>query len=332
VQLRQGALTPGAASEPLVRRPNPIPFLAVLASVGLMLGADGGPVAHGAFGELVVGASMLTLLVVARLLSTLRENRRLLAETRRDLERRRALLHVARRVAAEADPEMLLATLLDEAQAMLGAASGSVYRWDAGGGELVLVSGRTRIATEMARRIGDQGVVGTAARTRAAVIVNDYPHSARALPDAVAAGVQAVLAVPLLHEGRLLGALRIGSYTPGVRYTQADADALELLASLVSATLAGLERARVAAVTLAARELAHRLNNHLALPMGAMELVLQQHGLPPHLEQMLRAGADGLSAASADVTDLLKLVRFETKQTPIGPALDLERSTRAEPE
>jgi DNA-binding response OmpR family regulator len=85
---------------------------------------------------------------------------------------------------------------------------------------------------------------------------------------------------------------------------------------------------QVAAIHLAAREVAHRLNNDLTLAVGFLELL--QHG-SAHLtvpQQALLADARrGLAAAVGTVEQLQQVVRVATKDTPSGPALDLERST-----
>src|SRR5581483_7361628 len=83
---------------------------------------------------------------------------------------------------------------------------------------------------------------------------------------------RAAAAVPLLHEGRLLGALELGSPDPARRFEPEDLEALEVLAGTASAALVALERAQLETVRQAGRELAHRLNNHLALPTGLLDL------------------------------------------------------------
>ena len=99
-----------------------------------------------------------------------------------------------------------------------------------------------------------------------------------------------------------------------------------MLAGVAAAALVGLERAQLVAVTLAARELAHVLNNDLALPVGAMELLKEDPALLPHLRQIVEEAGAGLASAAGHVRRLQQVVRIQTKDTPVGPALDLERS------
>jgi len=99
-----------------------------------------------------------------------------------------------------------------------------------------------------------------------------------------------------------------------------------MLAGVAAAALVGLERAQLVAVTLAARELAHVLNNDLALPVGALELLREDPDLVPHLRQIVEEAGAGLASAASHVRRLQQVVRIQTKETPVGLALDLERS------
>jgi hypothetical protein len=88
-----------------------------------------------------------------------------------------------------------------------------------------------------------------------------------------------------------------------------------------------LERAQLQAVSLAARELAHRLNNDLALAVGTIDLLRSEPTLSPEIQELIREAAAGLERVGAQLTQLQKLARFQTRETPVGRALDLERST-----
>jgi GAF domain-containing protein len=136
-----------------------------------------------------------------------------------------------------------------------------------------------------------------------------------------------VAAVPLQHEGRLLGALAALTYEPNRRFGPLDAESLELWAGVAAAALVGLERAQLRGVTVTARELADRLNNALALPIGTIELLQHRAHLPPDLHGLLNDAANGLAEAARCIARLQRVVRFATRDTPHGPALDLERST-----
>jgi GAF domain-containing protein len=158
----------------------------------------------------------------------------------------------------------------------------------------------------------DEGAVGRAAQEHAPVVAND--------------GLGAELAVPLLHEGRLVGSLVVRTVRKGLTFSNENVESLEMLAGVAAAALVGLERAQLVAVTLAARELAHVLNNDLALPVGALELLKEDPALLPHLRQIVEEAGAGLASAAGHVRRLQQVIRIQTKNTPVGPALDLERS------
>jgi CheY-like chemotaxis protein len=99
-------------------------------------------------------------------------------------------------------------------------------------------------------------------------------------------------------------------------------------ATLTSALAEAAEaRGRLAGVSLAAREMVHLLSNDLALAVGIVDLLQGRPGLPPDVVEMLAQAASGLSAADDHLRQFQNVVRVETKDTPVGPALDLARST-----
>ena len=76
-------------------------------------------------------------------------------------------------------------------------------------------------------------------------------------------------------------------------------------------------------------------SNHLRLTadprarciLGAIELMRLQTDLMPNALMLLRQAETGLNAADHHLRSLQKVVRVRTKETPVGPALDLARST-----
>jgi PAS domain S-box-containing protein len=89
-----------------------------------------------------------------------------------------------------------------------------------------------------------KGAGGRAAADRAPVIVNGYQDARAGVPEFVAAGVQAAVAAPLLHEGRLLGVVEIVSDESGRHFTSDDVDTLVMLAGLAAPSLVEWERKR----------------------------------------------------------------------------------------
>ncbi|HEV7662028.1 MAG TPA: EAL domain-containing protein, partial [Chloroflexota bacterium] len=158
------------------------------------------------------------------------------------LARRESMLRLARRFASESDPERVLTELLAEAVAVLGCDTGTLTRWDSVAGVLVAVRNSVPTADEYNVINVGAGVSGRAIERRAPVIFNDYQKQSGNETPAGRAGVRAAIAVPLLHEGRLMGALSANSNDPARQFTDEDAEVLELLAGLASAALASLER------------------------------------------------------------------------------------------
>jgi DNA-binding response OmpR family regulator len=87
-------------------------------------------------------------------------------------------------------------------------------------------------------------------------------------------------------------------------------------------------RGRLEGVTLAAREIVHLLTNDLTLAVGAVDLAHGRSDVTPYLGELLRDIESGLGAAEYHLREIQKVVRVETKDTPVGPSLDLARSTR----
>jgi GAF domain-containing protein len=246
--------------------------------------------------------------------------------TRCEVERWLALLNLAREVASQPTSEAILADLLEQAVTLIGAEAGRVYRWDEGRARLIQVRtspGVTALHAEL--KVGE-GATGLAAARGGPVIFNDYAHARQALPASIQDGIQAVLSVPIFFAGRLLGALTLFSRVPGARFNFVDAETLELLASVVAAALVGLERAQLLAATMMTRELAHQVNNALALVGGTLELLSVQRELPVELAAMVRSSHARIDEVVERLCHLQQLTRFETKRTPVGLALDVERS------
>ena len=264
------------------------------------------------------------------------DNALLFCQAQDALARRESLVRVARRFGAEGDPEQILAELAHEAVQLVLGSGGEVFRWDPIRQVLVATRRADPDGTKLVLR-RNQGAVGRAVALRGPVIVNDYQREIGAETEIGRQGAQAAVAVPLVHEGRLLGALSVYSLDPKRRFRDDDAEILELLAGMAAAALVGLESARREAelagrldgVTLAARELAHLVNNTLTLPVGAIELLLSRADLPADIHELLEAAAADLDEIADQVRRFQQVVRVETKETPVGPSLDLDRSAGA---
>ena len=83
---------------------------------------------------------------------------------------------------------------------------------------------------------------------------------------------------------------------------------------------------RLEGVKLTVREVAHILNNDLALAVGTLDLLQDDPGLSSEALESVHAALAALDAAAQHLTQFQRVVRVETQVTPIGLALDVERS------
>ena len=247
----------------------------------------------------------------------------------RELTRRAAILRISRAF-AEGEPgsDRVMSALLNEAMALVGGDHGGISLWDAPRGTLIQVHSTTGRSNGMAVNL-EGSLSGKAAQFRRPAISNDYQSEyGRGTPGG-RFGAQAGIAAPLLHEGRLLGVISVGTRVHGRQFSTDDAEAVELLANMAASMLGTLERAQLQAVSLAARELAHRLNNDLALAVGTIDMLREEPTLDPDIRELVDDAADGLQRVGEQLKRLQQLARFQTRETPVGRALDLDRSTGA---
>jgi hypothetical protein len=107
--------------------------------------------------------------------------------------------------------------------------------------------------------------------------------------------------------------------------TPAD-EAAPLDSSTSADSLDPVAAARLEGVRLTAREIAHLVNNDLTVAIGTLDLLRYRGDVPPHLQATLDKVLAGLSAATRHVEQLQHVKRVATRETPVGPSLDLERS------
>jgi PAS domain S-box-containing protein len=248
------------------------------------------------------------------------------AGARRELDHRAAIIRILSTIDADDSPHQVHKVLLEEALRTIQAEDAGIARWDADRGVLIQAlspAGRFNGAVLDQRR----SMAGLAAAERRALIENDYQRSVGKQTPAGRAGARAVLAVPMIHRGVLLGSMSVSQLRSARRFQQDDARRLELLASAAAMTLAGMARQRTAGARLATREAAHLLNNDLTVTMGSLDMLRQADDLPPALGPLVDTALNSLSQAADHLAQLQQLRRVETRDGPLGPRLDLARST-----
>ncbi len=246
--------------------------------------------------------------------------------------RQEALLRMTQRFAAEADPARLLDELLHDAIDLVGGSAGVVTRWDEDRQELEPVSASSPLLEPRRLHVGE-GASGRVAEVRAAVFLNRVQDGGID-PALAQAQLESAIGVPLLHEGRLVGTLAVGSGGRGQKsaktFTNQDAELLEMVASTAAAALVALERARLDGVMLAARTAQHELNNQLAVARGYAELLVGAPDLPPHLHDIAEEVMSAADDAASIVRQLRNVSHIREQQwnAPGDTTINLARSQR----
>src|SRR5262249_15928466 len=152
----------------------------------------------------------------------------------RSVERLTALGEVGRAVSSTLDLETVLTTIVSLAVELSGLDGGVVFEYDNAGAEFV-----QRVATETGEALAEarrttrirkgEGVLGRTAITLELAQVPDITvpgaYEGRLRETLVQSGVRAVLAVPMVYEGRLIGSLGVTRNRPG----EFPAETIELL-------------------------------------------------------------------------------------------------------
>jgi len=160
------------------------------------------------------------------------ETVRLLEETAHRADEFAALYETARDLASDKDINTLLRTITERAVSLLHADCGGVYVYDPLRNDLGLA---VSIGVELgaAPRIGlGMGMAGRVAEERRPAIVEDYSLDPGALPALLSAGIRAMVQVPMVDAGELIGVLGVahrGKTSP--RFSEEDVRVLTLFAT-----------------------------------------------------------------------------------------------------
>jgi len=182
-----------------------------------------------------------------RLFQELQERTRELA---RSVDELKALGEVGRAVSSTLDLETVLSTIVSQASHLAGTDGGAMYEYDEEAGEFHLRTTQN-LAMEFvellrATRIRKgEGAVGRMAVTLEPMqipdIEQDASYQSRFRSAALAEGYHALLAVPLLRETRIIGALIVNRKTPG----EFSPDVIELLRTFAAQSALAIQNARL---------------------------------------------------------------------------------------
>jgi len=144
-----------------------------------------------------------------------------------------AIRAVTTEITRELNFTKLLVLIIQSATDLVGASAGRVWLWDEEAQVLAPKAwqGPVDWIGEVQLRLGE-GVVGTIARTRKGLIVNDYTESPYAHPlFRERGGFTAVMGEPLLYRDRLLGALMVSDQGTERSFSDPDHETLRLFAT-----------------------------------------------------------------------------------------------------
>ena len=228
------------------------------------------------------------------------------------------------------DPEKVLSTIIAHAVEMSGADAGTIYEYTAAAA-VFEPRANYGVSAEMIHALHDSRIglgdtiVGKAALQRVPLqipdIEKDEDIGLRAILEG--AGIRAILAVPLLREDRIVGALSIRRCSPG----EFSPSVVTLLQTLASQSVLAIENARLfqqiqskSSELAAASEhksqflanMSHELRTPMNAIIGVSEMLLEDardlnraDEIEP-LERILRA-AQHLLALINDILDLSKI-------------------------
>jgi two-component system, NtrC family, sensor kinase len=168
----------------------------------------------------------------------------------RSVEQLTALGEVGRAVSSTLDLETVLITIVSRAVELSGLDGGVVFEYDEATEEFV-----HRVATEAGAGLAEarrstrirkgEGAVGQTALTLAPAQVADITvpgaYESRLRETLIASGIRAVLAVPMVREGELIGCLVVSRNRPG----EFTADTIELLRTFATQSVLAIQNARL---------------------------------------------------------------------------------------
>ncbi len=247
------------------------------------------------------------------------------AELQRSVGQLTALGEVGQAVSSSLDLETVLTTIVSRAVHLTGLDGGVVFEYDEEAEEFVHRAatesgGALAEARRLARIRKGEGVLGRTAITREPVQVPDITlagaYESRLRENLVASGVRALLAVPMLREGHLIGSLVVSRNSPG----DFSAETVDLLRTFATQSALAIQNARLfRQLEVANRHkseflasMSHELRTPLNAIIGYSEMLqeeaedLAQAALVPDLKKINTAGKHLLELINA-VLDLSKI-------------------------
>ncbi len=290
---------------------------------------------------------------IKQLFAQLRESKEKLEEYSRTLEQRvelrtlelarsveelKALGEVSQAVSSTLDPETVLTSIVRHAVELSKTDAGTIYEYDEGEGVfLPRINYGIRpeyIAAlhELKIRVGDRTIMGQAAMNRAPVQIPDIETAPGYFFDFVRqAGYQALLALPLLRQDRLIGGLVVRRKAAG----KFPASVVELLQTFAAQSVIAIYNARLfREIEEKGRELevankhkseflanmSHELRTPLNAILGYTELILDNiYGdVPVKIQKVLKRLEKSGRHLLSLINNVLDLSKIEAGQLPLS--------------
>ena len=216
------------------------------------------------------------------------------ARLERESERLMALHHASTVLAmGTGEPDTVFREVLRSAVGLLGASSGTLYRWDDDAKLLRCVHKWRVPASDPTPDLkAGEGLAGQTFARGQPIIVNDYPAWEFAMTIGIQGGLRAGLGVPLRHAGQCIGALLIRSYRDdGRRFTEEDARLVELFG----------DQAAIAMENARAFQQEQQRRRQLEAIRDVTSEITRELDLTALLRLIIRRAADLVGAASGVV-------------------------------
>ena len=171
-------------------------------------------------------------------------------ELTRSVEQLTALGDVSRAVSSSLDLDIVLTTIVERAIQLSGTDGGTIFEYDESGEEFSARATLNADASQSAllrttRLRRGEGAVGQMAVTREPFQISDIAaegaYESRIRGAMLASGTHSVLAIPLLHEDRLVGGLVVTRRAPGA-FTN---EVVELLKTFATQSALAIQNARL---------------------------------------------------------------------------------------
>ncbi len=153
-----------------------------------------------------------------------------------------ALYETTREIASQHDTKTLLQTIVDRAALLLNTAGGSIYLRDAEHDELELKVAYGYQGFIGTKFLPGEGLPGEVMQTLQPVVLNDYRVWKNRSPKFDAIPITAVMAIPMVYSGELVGVLSLNEVDPGNgkavrKYTSSEMEQLTFFAGAAASAV-----------------------------------------------------------------------------------------------